>query len=99
MLTPIYRPYSKQICSYRCYQRDYRKRRRGHNSVVAWKVKRPNYGCVVCKKPLSTNGRNRISEKKTPPIAPESADSGPIGGARSDRDTLSTANEETGTAG
>jgi hypothetical protein len=43
-------------CSNRCYQRSYRKRRRGQDSVVAWKGGRPNKCCVVCKKPLDTYG-------------------------------------------
>jgi endogenous inhibitor of DNA gyrase (YacG/DUF329 family) len=43
------RNYYWSFCSNRCYQRVYRKRRRGHDSVVAWKVgSRPK--CEVCKK-------------------------------------------------
>jgi hypothetical protein len=39
MLTPIYGPFSWQVCSKRCYQRLYRKRRREgrHGSTVSWK--------------------------------------------------------------
>jgi hypothetical protein len=57
MLTPLYGPYAKEVCSNRCYQRDYRKRRRGRNSVVAWKARRPNNDCAVCKKPLDQWGQ------------------------------------------
>ena len=55
MLTPLHGPYAKKICSTRCYQRDYRKRRRGRDSVVAWKAHRPN--CAVCKKSLDQWGK------------------------------------------
>jgi hypothetical protein len=57
MLTPLHGPYAKEVCSPRCYQRDYRKRRRGRNSVVAWKARRPNTNCKVCKKSLDQWGQ------------------------------------------
>jgi hypothetical protein len=57
MLTPLYGPYEKEVCSNRCYQREYRKRRRGQNSVVAWKARRPNNDCAVCKKSLDQWGQ------------------------------------------
>ena len=43
-------------CSSRCYQRCYRKRRRGRASVVDWKGHRPNSQCIVCKKSLDRYG-------------------------------------------
>jgi hypothetical protein len=39
-----------RVCSPRCYQPVYRKRRHGRDSVVAWKGHRQD--CAVCKKPL-----------------------------------------------
>jgi hypothetical protein len=45
------------FCSNRCYQRDYRKRRRGRDSVVDWKGGRPHMNCVVCKNSLDTYGK------------------------------------------
>jgi hypothetical protein len=45
-----------QFCSNRCYQRDYRKRRRGRDSVVDWKGRRPYSHCAVCKEPLDRFG-------------------------------------------
>jgi hypothetical protein len=57
MLTLLHGSYAKEICSNRCYQRHYRKRRRGRNSVVAWKASRPNNDCAVCKKPLDQWGK------------------------------------------
>jgi endogenous inhibitor of DNA gyrase (YacG/DUF329 family) len=44
-----------QFCSNRCYQRDYRKHRRGQDSVVQWKVGRPHC-CAVCEKLLDKYG-------------------------------------------
>ena len=44
------------FCSNRCYQRMYRKRRRGRDSIVDWKARRTNYHCEACKKPLDTYG-------------------------------------------
>lgn len=41
-------------CSNRCYQRSYRKRRRGQDSVIDWKGRRPNNTCSACKKPIDT---------------------------------------------
>jgi hypothetical protein len=46
-----------KYCSIRCYQRQYRKRRRGRDSVVDWKAHRPNNWCAVCKKPLDQFGK------------------------------------------
>ena len=46
-----------RYCSTRCYQRDYRKRRRGQNSVVDWKGGRPNLFCAVCKTQLDHYGK------------------------------------------
>jgi hypothetical protein len=43
-------------CSNRCYQRAYRKRRRGRDSVVDGKGHRPHSQCVVCKKILDRYG-------------------------------------------
>jgi hypothetical protein len=56
MLTPLRGPYSNLVCSNRCYQRDYRMRRRGRDSVVTWKARRPNSTCTVCRKPLDQYG-------------------------------------------
>jgi hypothetical protein len=52
-INTIFNPRHQQwlYCSNRCYQRSYRKRRRGRDSVVDWKVGRLNQ-CVVCKKQL-----------------------------------------------
>jgi len=46
-------------CSNRCYQRSYRKRRRGRDSVVDWKLenRRPTHRCIVCKNRLDTYGK------------------------------------------
>jgi hypothetical protein len=44
-------------CSNRCYQRDYRKRRRGQNSVVDWKGRRTHSNCLVCKKQIDQWGK------------------------------------------
>jgi hypothetical protein len=57
MLTPIYRPFHNFVCSTRCYQRVYRKRRHeGHGSTVPWKAKGP-FKCKACKKPLPDGQR------------------------------------------
>jgi hypothetical protein len=51
---PIFTPSGRkwEVCSYRCYQRRYRKRRRGRESVIDWKGGRPNDRCIVCKSPI-----------------------------------------------
>ena len=56
---PIFTPVGPRwsICSFRCYQRQYRKRRRGRNSVVDWKAHRPNPTCTVCRRPLDQWGK------------------------------------------
>ena len=46
-------------CSNRCYQRSYRKRRRGQDSVVDWKGRRPNNTCATCKKLIDSYGEPR----------------------------------------
>jgi hypothetical protein len=53
---PYVVPIREAVCSNRCYQRNYRKRRRGRDSVVEWKSRRPNYACAVCKKRLDRYG-------------------------------------------
>jgi hypothetical protein len=48
-----------QFCSHACYQRDYRKRRRGSGgSVVSWKreARRPHECCAICKRQLDRYG-------------------------------------------
>jgi hypothetical protein len=40
------------VCSMRCYQRLYRKRRRNHGSTIAWKPDRRRTICEACKRPL-----------------------------------------------
>lgn len=45
------------VCSNRCYQRDYRKRRRGYLSVVQWKTGPGRY-CQCCKKPIRSKRRD-----------------------------------------
>ena len=44
------------VCSNRCYQRAYRKRRRGVKSVVPWKSREPN--CEACKRPFTPSRRD-----------------------------------------
>jgi hypothetical protein len=44
-----------RYCSNRCYQREYRKRRHGRDSVVDWKGHRQH--CAVCKKKIDTFGK------------------------------------------
>jgi hypothetical protein len=53
ILNPRYQQWL--YCSNRCYQRCYRKRRRGRDSVIDWKVGRTNQ-CEVCKKQLDAFG-------------------------------------------
>jgi hypothetical protein len=59
MLTRTYGPhYCHQVCSNRCYQRAYRKRRRGVASVLQWKMQ--DAVCTACKcgmKPMRRDGR------------------------------------------
>jgi hypothetical protein len=38
------------VCSNRCYQREYRKRRRGVQSVVSWKAQNRRPRCEACKR-------------------------------------------------
>jgi len=57
MLVSSARDFRFGVCSNRCYQRDYRKRRRGRNSVVDWKGRRMNECCAVCKTPLDQWGK------------------------------------------
>jgi hypothetical protein len=40
------------VCSNRCYQRAYRKRRRGRQSVVEWKAENRAARCEACKRPI-----------------------------------------------
>lgn len=47
------------FCSNRCYQRDYRKRRRGKDSVVDWKGGRSRPVCAECKKLIDSYGKQR----------------------------------------
>src|SRR5262249_55244650 len=56
LMTPLRRPFYG-ACSERCHQRDYRKRRRGHESVVQWKDGRPHEVCAVCKQSLDKFGQ------------------------------------------
>jgi hypothetical protein len=57
MLTPIHKPFHEQVCSRRCYQRVYRKRRHdnGGGSAIDWKSKKRR--CEACKKPLPKEQR------------------------------------------
>jgi hypothetical protein len=61
ILNPRYRSWN--YCSNRCYQRSYRKRRRGSRggSVVQWKLEcnRPHSRCVVCKNPIDRYGEEK----------------------------------------
>jgi hypothetical protein len=54
ILNPRHRNWN--YCSNRCYQRSYRKRKRGRDSVVDWKGHRRRSQCVVCKKNLDRYG-------------------------------------------
>jgi hypothetical protein len=56
MATPLRKPFHHNACSLRCYQRIYRKRKRGHDSTVQWKMGVP-LKCGVCKKPLNQYGK------------------------------------------
>ena len=46
------------VCSNRCYQREYRKRRRGHQSVVDWKLESLRPRCEACKQPIKDARRD-----------------------------------------
>ena len=48
------------FCSNRCYQRTYRRRRRGRDSVVGWKLenRRSNNHCEACKKLIDVYGES-----------------------------------------
>jgi hypothetical protein len=49
MLTVVdARAWPWHVCSYRCYQREYRKRRRGIGSTVDWKTHTPM--CKACRR-------------------------------------------------
>ena len=47
-----------QICSFRCYQRIYRKRRRGVGSAVEWKLENRPARCDACKQPIKQHRRD-----------------------------------------
>jgi hypothetical protein len=47
-----------ECCSNRCYQRAYRKRRRGVKSVVQWKLENRKPRCEACKQPIQQTKRN-----------------------------------------
>jgi hypothetical protein len=53
---PRYRQW--RCCSNRCYQRDYRKRRRGLRSVVEWKCRQPK--CKACHKPFQPSRTDAV---------------------------------------
>jgi hypothetical protein len=56
LVSPL-RSYQLQFCSMRCYQREYRKRRRNTGSAVAWK----NDGrqrCAACKKDIRSKRKD-----------------------------------------
>jgi hypothetical protein len=46
-----------ECCSNRCYQRAYRKRRRGVKSVVQWKLENRKPKCEACKCPIERSKR------------------------------------------
>ena len=46
------------VCSNRCYQREYRKRRRGCSSVVDWKLESHHPHCEACKRPIKHSRRD-----------------------------------------
>ena len=46
------------VCSNRCYQRAYRKRRRRHGSTIDWKCPKPARRCEACKAPLPGERRS-----------------------------------------
>jgi hypothetical protein len=46
------------VCSNRCYQREYRKRRRGRQSVVDWKLESLRPRCEACKQPIKDARRD-----------------------------------------
>jgi hypothetical protein len=51
-VSPDLRP-SLKLCSLRCYQRQYRKRRRSNGgSTIDWKWAGPAHRCECCKKPI-----------------------------------------------
>jgi hypothetical protein len=43
------------VCSNRCYQRNYRKRRRGRQSVVDWKAESHAPRCEACKRSIDSS--------------------------------------------
>jgi hypothetical protein len=45
-------------CSNRCYQREYRRRRRGIQSVIQWKAESRPSRCEACKQPIKTSRRD-----------------------------------------
>jgi hypothetical protein len=57
ILTPSLGPHHRfEVCGNRCYQRAYRKRRRGLASVVDWKMQRPV--CEACKQAIKPSRRD-----------------------------------------
>jgi hypothetical protein len=58
--SPMLTVFTSEVCSNRCYQRDYRRRRRaGLGSTVDWKGHR-SVRCAACEKPLCRwGGRNK----------------------------------------
>lgn len=57
-VSPNLRSYQLQFCSMRCYQREYRRRRRNTGSAIDWKlVASERHRCAACKKLVQ--GRRR----------------------------------------
>jgi len=48
------------VCSYRCYQRDYRKRRRGVGSVINWKLESRPPQCACCRRAFKPKRRDAL---------------------------------------
>jgi hypothetical protein len=57
MLTPARGRFRWLVCSNRCYQRDYRKRRYGQDSTVPWKGGHMRC-CQCCKTPIRSKRRD-----------------------------------------
>jgi hypothetical protein len=54
---PDFRSMRLSVCSARCYQRVYRKRRRDHGSTIDWKGDDRRIICEACKRPLPEGQR------------------------------------------
>jgi len=55
---PDFRSPRLLVCSARCYQRVYRKRRRGVGSAIEWKLENRPARCEACKQPIKQHRRD-----------------------------------------